>query len=85
MTCLERQRQSRSNRYTDQQLEREVGHSTVDDLAQSRLGEAQLLCGYDLSDAHTMRVTRKLQGDITAQRLNGSDIGRRHSHIVNLL
>jgi hypothetical protein len=74
MACLKRYRQTRANGYTDQQFERDVRHTTIDDLAQCRLGQAEALCGYDLGSAHTVYVACKLQGDIAAQRLNGSSI-----------
>src|ERR1700688_4977234 len=84
-TCLKGHWQTSAHSYTDQQLERDVRYTTIDDLAQSRLGEAEPFCGYDLRDTHTMCVACKLHGDITAQRPNGSDIGGGYVHSESII
>ena len=60
MACLKRYRQTRANGYTDQQFERDVRHTTIDDLAQCRLRQAELSCSCDLGEPHAMCVARKL-------------------------
>jgi hypothetical protein len=73
--------QTRPHSYPDQQLERKVGNTTIDYLAQGRLGQAEPFRGYDLRYAHKLSVTRELQGYITAQGPHSGNVVRWRAHI----
>jgi len=72
---LERNAQSSANCNPQQQLERKIGGTPIDDLAECRLRHIQLFCGSQLTDAEPLRVARNLQRDVTPQGMHCVESG----------
>jgi hypothetical protein len=63
---------------TDEQLQGQLRHPAVHDLANSRLRDAQVPGGRDLRKATSPHKARNLQRDIAAQGMNGIEVEGSH-------
>ncbi len=71
---LQRHRETCAHGHADQELEREVGHPTVYDLAERRLRDTEPPRCCELIDAPLPCPSRDLMRHIAAEGLNGCDV-----------
>lgn len=73
---LQRNWQTCPHRNSNQKLDRQIRNMAMHDLAQRRLGHTETLGRGELIYAQTLSAPRDLERHVSAQGLNGSDIGR---------